>query len=190
MINTDKPGGRRLLFIILVVIFAVVVFTVRYILIALGWIGGEEELKKPQEKTQIEKPLDPTPNQIEETEMNAAKKVVEKIIPLYLTKDYNNLDGWLSQMKPYLSDKLYNQWIADTQSVRPVMGVTKSRFEKLGPIHCISEQYEVSCAVEGEYENVDQQNKATSIFESFEVILGQSGIEWKVEDLTVHGDFE
>lgn len=189
MFDIQKPSGRRLLFVTLLCFFTLVVFTARFVLNYLGWVGNEKGVTGSVEESPV---TQSTPSSsLNQTELNQAKGVAERFLIRYLTKDYHRLSSWVEAMHPDLTPEFYQQLKMESETTRGTIDVQNSTYKKKERSQCMEEQGEtVSCMVEALYQVITAKNQTQLLGDSFEIRLVKKGSGWKVEELNVHGSLD
>lgn len=193
MFDIQKPSGRRLLFVMLICLFTLVVFLARFVINYLGWFGDEKAVTESVEESVPTKNLtqDSPSQSLSKAELEQAKKVAERFLVHYLTKDYYQLSSWVEKMRPDLTSDFYQHLKMESETARGTIDVQRSDFQKKERSHCIEESgREVSCMVEALYQVVTEKQKTQLLGDSFEIRLTNQGTGWKVEELNIHGSLD
>jgi hypothetical protein len=169
-----------------------VVFTARFVINYLGWVGDEKTVTEPVDEspanhlTQIN-----PPHSLSQAELEQAQKVAERFLARYLNKDYGHLSGWVEKMRPDVTAEFYQHLKMESETTRDTIDVQKSNFKKKERSHCIEEQgSKVSCMVEAVYQVVTEKQQSQLWSDSFEIRLAKQGTGWKVEELNIHGSLD
>lgn len=167
-------------------------FTARFVINYLGWVGDEKRVTESVEESSTD-PItqESTPRSLSKAELDQAKKVAERFLVHYLTKDYYQLSDWVAKMRPDLTSEFYQQLKVESETTRSTLDVQKTNFNKRERSQCIEEpERKVSCMVEALYQVITAKNQTQLLGDSFEIRLTKQESRWKVEELNIHGSLD
>ncbi|MFC7443207.1 hypothetical protein [Laceyella putida] len=189
MFNTDLPSGRRKLFALVLGVFLIVGFSVKYLLIWLGWVGGTETdaHKKPATAPVVQP--EPAPPSISPEEVAQAKGVAEQFIRAYTTVDFKKRDVWLASLESLTAPAYYDVLQEEAALARPAEGTLSTSFSKLGRMDCEALESRVSCLAEVVVLEKGE-NRSLPMERMYQLLLGTDEKQWVVEEVQVRGNFE
>lgn len=189
MFNTDLPSGRRKLFVLVLCVFLIVGFSVKYLLIWLGWVGGAKpETGAKEEAAPVVQP-EPPPSSLSEEQMAQANAVAKQFIQAYTTIDYQHRDAWLASLESMTKPSYYDVLKEEATRARPSEGIQSTTFSKLGRIDCEALQLRVSCLAEVVVLEKGS-DESLPIERIYQLLLAADKGKWAVEEVQVRGNFE
>lgn len=191
MFQTQLPSGRRRLLFLLVMVFAATVFGMRYLLVSLGWVGGQPDpsAMKTSGQEQQQESI-PSPEPVNQAEMNHIKQSAESFIKRYTEHDLMKSKEWFQSLQADLHPSFASQIRLETERSRPTMLVQRTRFKQLNRSTCDSVAEKVHCYLEVTTESIDYQQEAILTDKIYEVILSSENKNWKIEGLNIHGSLD
>lgn len=192
MFNTDLPSGRRRLFFLILSVFIIAGFSVKYLIIHLGWVGDAHspEVRDETENSQNEEPvMEPEIPALSQAEIERAQKSADAFIRVYVTRTSADYDGWLRSLKPYVTDQLHSLFEEEANYFESGGQTPTSQFRQLGRLQCQDQLGKVGCLAETVVEQ-DENGKKIQIERVYQLILIKEKGEWVIKEVEVRGSFE
>lgn len=189
MSQTNLPNKRRLgLFLLILVLFAVTVFGTRYLLVALGWVGGETDSSTTQKQPpQIQQS---TTSSLTSAEVQQAKSLAESFIQRYTERDLRKSTAWFQSIQEDLHPTLAEEIQSEVENARPTVLVQATQFQTLQRSTCHPLEEKVQCHLSVGIKTIDKQQQTTQSDKVYELILSRVNGKWKVEGLNIHGSID
>ncbi len=192
MFNTDLPSGRRRLFVLILSVFIVAGFSVKYLIIHLGWVGGTESPDagaKAANSQNTEPVTEPETPALSQEEIQHAQSSADAFIRAYVTRTSTDYDGWLRSLKPYVTDQLFSLLKEEADYFKSGGQTPTSQFKQLGRLQCQAELGKVGCLAETVVEQ-DENGKKIPIERVYQLTLIKEKGEWVIEEVEVRGSFD
>ncbi|MBA4603780.1 hypothetical protein [Thermoactinomyces mirandus] len=192
MFNTDLPSGRRRLFVLILFVFIVAGFSVKYLLIHLGWVGdgGNTEVGAKAENSKNMVPVnEPDIPALSQEEIQRVQITARAFVRAYVTRTSADYDGWLRSLKPYVTDQLFSLLEEEANYFESGGQTPTSRFKQLGRINCQDDLGKVGCLAEMVVEQ-DENGKKIPIERVYQLTLIKEKGEWLIEEVEVRGSFD
>ncbi|SGO61344.1 Uncharacterised protein [Mycobacterium tuberculosis] len=125
LFNTNLPSGRRRLFVFLLLVFSIVGFGTRYLLITLGWVGSNPTETLPQKPPEASVPKADSKEEeipaISEADRQEAREVATNFVKAYLQYGPEKEKVFLKKVGPWVTATLQEELTpTGPQSVKSV----------------------------------------------------------------------
>lgn len=192
MFQTQLPSGRRRLFVFLLILFTIIVFGMRYLLLALGWVEKQTDSTSKQTTEQMDVESSPNANQPTFTseQLMQARQTAENFLKRYTQRDLAQSQVWFRSFANMLSPKYAEELRMEAEHSRPTVLVKEIKFQTIKRSTCHPNHENVSCHLEVTTEEVDAQDRSTLVDKNYEVILSLQNGNWKVEGLNIYGSLD
>ncbi|MFD1424955.1 hypothetical protein ACFQ4J_14580 [Laceyella tengchongensis] len=189
MFNTDLPSGRRKLFALVLGVFLIVGFSVKYLLIWLGWVGGADQTSRPTQEPVAEVGSDTESTSVTPEEVAQAKRVAEQFIQAYTTVDFKQRDAWLASLKNLTTPSHYAVLEQEATQSRSPEDTVSTAFSELGRMDCEAVASRVSCLAEVIVMEKGPK-ESLPVERIYQLLLSADGERWVVEEAQARGNFE
>ncbi|MGA8943518.1 MAG: hypothetical protein WB502_12525 [Thermoactinomyces sp.] len=192
MFNTDLPSGRRRLFVLILAVFVVAGFSVKYLIIHLGWIGdaGSREVTgRTEDSKNVESVMEPEIPALSQAEIQRAQSVADAFIRAYVTRTSTDYEGWLRSLKPYVTDQLYSMLEEEANYFKSGGQTPTSQFKQSGRLQCQDELGKAGCLAEIVVEQ-DENGEKILIENVYHLSLIKEKGDWVIEEVEVRGSFD
>lgn len=194
MFDTDLPSGRRKLFFFILLVFTIAGFGTKYLLIKLGWVGGQAKtpVAPPSalEAGPAEKKDEPEPAAFTTEDVEKARQAAESFIRSYTTQDDKNKDERLQALKPLTTPSFYRMLEEEAELSRPTGESHSTSFKSLGRVDCGANGSSVQCLMETVLEEKQTDQQTLPVERVYQLTLVEEGSDWLVEEVVLRGSFD
>lgn len=122
LFNPNLPSGRRRLFVFLLLVFSIVGFGTRYLLISLGWVGSiDTSPREPPASQEVPAKEEEESPAISEADREEAREVAMQFVSAYLRYGPEEKEAFLKKEGSWLTETLQEELVpAGPQSVQSV----------------------------------------------------------------------
>jgi hypothetical protein len=188
MFQTDLPSHRRRLFIFVLVVFLVVGFAVRFVLVRLGWTDPPAPPVKAPVSTQPEPSEPAAASSLSPAELGEVTETAERFIRAYTTVDFSDRSKWLGALDGLVGDAFY-RFLKEEATARPAEGEKATSFSKLERLQCSGSGSAASC-IAGVVVQEQREKQSIPVERVYQLTLAKEGDNWVVEEAEMRGDFD
>ncbi len=182
--NPDLPSGRRRLFLLILLVFMVVGFGTRYLLIGWGW-GQQEDAPSsdPLAKTDAqpgptsEKQPSQSDSPVTADDREEAQPIAKKFVEAYLAQGPKEKAEFLKEADPWMTDSLQSE--IEEDPARPV-GPVKVQSTEATEVQDYQRE-QSGQVVWNVWATVPKENGTYEVV--YEVILSQEKGDWLVQEV-------
>ncbi|MBA4493655.1 hypothetical protein ACFO25_04585 [Paenactinomyces guangxiensis] len=194
LFNRDLPSGRRKLFIFILVLFSIVGFSTKYLLIKLGWVGGQTETPKAPSPGSATISADPNqtdqPDGFTSEEIEKAGQTAEAFIRVYTNENQADQGQRLQSLKTFTTSALYEMLKKEIELSRPTGETASASLKKVDEVSCDTNVSSVQCSLKTTLEQKKGQDNPTLIERVYQLTLVQADHKWLVEEVVLRGSFD
>ncbi|MBH8598990.1 MULTISPECIES: hypothetical protein [unclassified Thermoactinomyces] len=188
MFQTDLPSHRRRLLVFVLVVFLVVGFAVRFVLVKLGWTDQPRPTATEPSAPSAEPSEPAAVSSLPPEELSAVTETANRFIRAYTTIDFSDRSKWLHALDG-LTGKEFYQYLQEEATARPADGLTATSFGKIERLQCSGSGLTASCI--GAVVVQEQKGQQfTPVERVYQLSLAKEGEHWVVEEAEVRGDFD
>lgn len=185
MFNTSLPSGRRKLFLFLLVVFTIVGFGTKYVLLWLGWVDmtSDEASSWKGYSISVPSPIKPASVIYSEVDQTEAKQVSEAFVRADAIQDEQQKEEKRNELKALTTGDFFQILQTELDQARPVKTVDPLTLTQVTQTDCEQEDVALACRVTTVWN--DAQGK--KVEQDFLLKLLQENGKWLVEGVSTGG---
>ncbi len=193
MFDTILPSGRRKLFFFILLVFTIAGFGTKYLLIKLGWVGGQAKTPEapPPALAGPEKKMDePEPASIRAEDVEKARQTAEAFIRSYTNQNDKDKKERLQALKPLTTPSFFQLLEKETELSRPAGEVSSTSFQSLERADCNASGNSVQCLLETVVAERKADQEAIPVERVYQLTLIEENSDWLVEEVVLRGSLD
>jgi len=179
-LNLNLPSHRRILFLLLFVLFLVVGFATRYLLVELGWVdesSSASSTETSEESPPVEEATPPTAAAITEEDRQEAKEIAVRFVAAYL--EAKGKGALLREAGPWMTREFRAKFEEDSAELPGPLPVKSSEATRIEDYHL---ERNGKIAWDVWVTLIDKKHRYEVVYQ---VILNKEEGNWKVEEVAM-----